>query len=153
MSTAQRSRIAVTATFVTNFVAYVHISGDVDKAADDDLARVTTHLHMRRWRTVYIDLAGVTFAGTTLLTFIASVYAMEGERSSVVLCRPGPVTRCLIELAGFDAIASIRDNVSDECYQPGPDSPGVPTGGQIPAAQSLPKEPAEVNAARSRLDS
>jgi hypothetical protein len=80
MSTAQHSRIAVTATFVTNLVACVHISGDVDMAAEDDLARVMTHLYMRRCRTVYIDLAAVTFAGTTLLTFIAGVYAGDRGR-------------------------------------------------------------------------
>jgi hypothetical protein len=77
MSTAQHSRIAVTATFVTNLVACVHISGDV---AEGDLARVMTHLYMRRCRIVYIDLAAVTFAGTTLLTFIASVYAGDRGR-------------------------------------------------------------------------
>ena len=146
MSTTQHNRIAVTATFVTNLVACVHISGEVDMAAEDHLARVMTHLYIRRYCTVYIDLAAVTFAGTTLLTFIASVYAIGGERTSVVLCRPRPVIRRLIELAGLDAIATICDDLSEECDQPGPDSPGAPTGQQIPAAQSRPKKPAEANA-------
>jgi hypothetical protein len=46
MSTTRRHRIEVTATFVTNLVAHVHRSGDVDAAAEDDLARVMTHLYM-----------------------------------------------------------------------------------------------------------
>lgn len=145
MSTTQHNRIAVTATFVTNLVACVHISGEVDMAVEDHLARVMTHLYIRRCRTVYIDLAAVTFAGTTLLTFIASVYAIAGERTALVVCRPHPATRRLIELAGLDAIATIRDDLSEECDQPGPDSTGADRR-QIPAAQSGPKEPAEANA-------
>jgi hypothetical protein len=34
MSTTQRNRTAVTATFVTHLVACVHIKGDVDMAAE-----------------------------------------------------------------------------------------------------------------------
>jgi hypothetical protein len=39
-STERQSRIAVSATFVTNLVARVRISGGVDMSAEDDLARV-----------------------------------------------------------------------------------------------------------------
>jgi anti-anti-sigma factor len=131
---------------VTNLVACVHISGDVDAAAEDDLARVMTHLYMRRCRTVYINLADVTLADNTLSTFIAGVYLIDDKRTSVILCRPDTATRHLIEEAGLDAIATIRDDVSDECDQPDPDAPVPPTGRQIPAAQSQRKEPAEVNA-------
>ncbi|HEV7362530.1 MAG TPA: STAS domain-containing protein [Mycobacterium sp.] len=111
MSTTQRNRIAVNATSVTNLVACVHISGDVDMASEADLAQVMTHLHNGQRRTIYIDLGGVTFAGTTLLTFIAKVYAIGGERTTLVLCRPSPATRRLIELTGLDAIATIRDDL------------------------------------------
>jgi anti-anti-sigma factor len=76
-----------------------------------------THLYMRRCRTVYIDLAGVTFGSTTLLTFIASVHAIGDEHTQVILCRPNTATRRLIELAGLDAIAIIRDDLSAECDQ------------------------------------
>ena len=86
MSTTQHTRIAATATFVTNLVACVRISGDVDAAAADEIARVMTHLYMRRCRTVYIDLADVTFAHT-LSSFIAAVYLIDTTRTSVILCR------------------------------------------------------------------
>jgi anti-anti-sigma factor len=146
MSTTQRHQIEVTATFVANLVASVHIGGDVDAAAEDDLARVMTHLYMRRCRTVYIDLGDVTFADRTLSAFIAAVYLIDDKRTSVILCRPSATTRRLIERAGLHAIVTIRDELSDECNQPDPDSPAAPTGRQIPTARSQPKEPAEANA-------
>jgi anti-anti-sigma regulatory factor len=70
---------------VTNLAACMHIMGEVDVAAEDDLARVMTHQYIRRRRTVYIDLDAVTFAGSTPLTFIACVYPIGGERSSLIV--------------------------------------------------------------------
>jgi anti-anti-sigma factor len=116
----------------------VHISGDVDMASETDLAQVMTHLNIGQRRTIYIDLADVTFAGTTLLTVIARVYAIGGEQTTLVLCRPSPATRRLIDLTGLDAIATIRDDLPGDrdrvdTTPPRADSAGLDSQRQLAA--------------------
>ena len=93
--------MAVTA---DQYAVCVRMAGDVDLAAEPDLARLAEDLAATRCSHVHIDLQPITFAGSTLINFLFRL----ARHTSVTLCRPGTITRQLIELTGLNELATVR---------------------------------------------
>jgi STAS domain len=62
-------------------------------------------------RSVYVDLAGITFAGTSLVNFLITVSARLPVGVSMSLCGPTPIVRRIIELTSLDQIAAVQDGL------------------------------------------
>jgi ABC-type transporter Mla MlaB component len=109
-STVGGLAISVTPTRGRQF-AWVCITGDVEVGSDPALARTISELQRLGCANVCVDLAGVGFAGTALLTFLVHVINTVPADASVLLCRAGRSTRRLLELSFLDTIATLRDEL------------------------------------------
>jgi anti-anti-sigma factor len=87
---------------------FVHVTGDVDMAGEPELAGVVGHLAATGCGSVYIDSAGITFAGATLINLLVRLSARLPDHASMVLCRPDAMTRRMVELTSLDYVASVR---------------------------------------------
>lgn len=90
---------------------FVRLAGDVDLNSVPAMADAVGHLSRRAPDLVYIDLAEVSFACSTLINFVAQVVGALPSTSTVVLCRPRPATVALIRLFSIQAIAELRDDL------------------------------------------
>jgi anti-anti-sigma factor len=90
-------------------VACVCIAGEVDLAAESALADAANQLSVAAPRVVFIDLAAVTFGGSTLVTFLVRVLNVI-PGLSLVLCRPTPMVRRVISLTSLGLVATVRDD-------------------------------------------
>jgi hypothetical protein len=73
--------------------ARVLLSGDVEEASAGALKAVIDDLASTPVRVVYIDVAAVTFADSTLVDFCALLRMTVRARTALVVCRPSPMTR------------------------------------------------------------
>jgi anti-anti-sigma factor len=92
------------------YLAWVQLSGDVDLAAEDRLEEILQALSATEIRDIYIDLLGVAFAGTSLLTFLVRAGAVEALYGPPVLYRTPPNIRRIIEAVGLHKIVMLGDN-------------------------------------------
>ncbi|MBB5868097.1 anti-anti-sigma factor [Allocatelliglobosispora scoriae] len=88
-------------------VVCVRLTGDVCLPGESELDRAAVHLAATGCRSVYVDLAGVTFAGSVLANFLCAL----STRSSLVLCGPSPLVQRIIEVTGLDRVARIVDRL------------------------------------------
>ncbi|MET8152483.1 STAS domain-containing protein [Actinoplanes sp. NPDC049668] len=79
--------------------ADVRIIGDVDTAAAPALTDAVRRLSEGSPRSVFIDLAGVTNEGPELTDFLIQAHDRLPRSSSLVVCRPGPMTRLMLAAA------------------------------------------------------
>jgi anti-anti-sigma factor len=91
-------------------VARVCLAGDVDITGEDALA-AADQLDTITPRTVIVDLAAVTFACSTLATFLVRVHNILPDGAVLILYRPTPRTRHLLDLTGLDAICTVREDL------------------------------------------
>jgi anti-anti-sigma factor len=89
----------------------VRITGDVDLLGEADLASTALQLPGTHCRSVYVDLAGITFAGTSLVNFLITVSARLPVGVSMSLCGPTPIVRRIIELTSLDQVAAVQDGL------------------------------------------
>jgi anti-anti-sigma factor len=105
-------------------VDFLRIQGDVDLSDADELDRASQQLVGSKARTVYVDLGGTTFMGSTLVTFLVQIAGNGRARRSLILCRPTPTGRRVIDMTGLDAFAQLRTelppNWPDDASEPGP---------------------------------
>jgi anti-anti-sigma factor len=85
----------------------VVLSGEVDLAARPVLAAVVDRLADAAPDITVVDLAGVVFGGSELAGFLASVRAAIPAGSQLVLARPKPMTRRVLQLTGMEQIGVI----------------------------------------------
>lgn len=111
----------------------VRIAGDVDPPGRAALARTARQMAATRCRSVYIDLSGITFAGSTLVNFLFAVSTQRAARSSVLLCGPTPIVRRIIELTGLDSSARIRDGLPADWAA----TPALPATRTRPASMAV----------------
>ena len=90
---------------------HVHISGDVDLLCEADLATTALQLPAASYSTVYVDLTGITFAGTSLVNFLFAMSARFRAGVSMSLCGPSPIVRRIIELTCLDQVAAVHDGL------------------------------------------
>jgi anti-anti-sigma factor len=93
---------------------YLRIDGEVDHVSEPALGGATSHLHRQAPDIVFIDLAGVSFACSTLINFFARVVNALPRTSTLVLCRPTLRTSRLIQLTAIHTVAHVRDDLPPE---------------------------------------
>jgi anti-anti-sigma factor len=89
-------------------VDFVQILGDVDQSDTVQLDLAARQLIDARASTVYVDLGGTTYLGSTLLGFLVHLDNDGHARRPLVLCRPTPVARRMIHITRLDEFASVR---------------------------------------------
>jgi anti-anti-sigma factor len=93
-------------------VAFVQILGDVDLADSRALSIASSQLIDVDAGIVYVDLAGTTFIGSTLVAFLVHVSNNSGKaRRPIVLCRPTTMARRVIHMTGLDELAIVRPDL------------------------------------------
>ncbi|MGZ4665411.1 MAG: STAS domain-containing protein [Frankiaceae bacterium] len=93
-------------------VDYVQIRGDVDQTEFPELDVAAQQLIAADASTIYVDLGGVTFMGSTMVTFLVRISNAKGfTRRPLVLCRPTPMARKVLQMTGLDQHASTRPDL------------------------------------------
>jgi anti-anti-sigma factor len=92
-------------------VSFVRILGDVDLSDCAQLDLAARQLHDGPATGIYVDLAGTTFVGSTLLGFLVRVANDGHERRTLVLCRPTAAARRIIHLTGLDELAYVQSEL------------------------------------------
>jgi len=103
-------RLSIT-TASDSSVDFVRILGDVDLSDTVQLGLAARQLIDATASTVYVDLAGTTYMGSTLLGFLVHLGNDGHARRPLVLCRPTAAARRMIHIAGLDELASIRPDL------------------------------------------
>jgi anti-anti-sigma factor len=92
-------------------VDYVQILGEVDLADSTRLGLAARQIIDAGADVVYVDLGGTSFMGSTLVAFLIHI-ANSGPRvRALILCRPSPIARRVIELTNLDARFAVRDDL------------------------------------------
>jgi anti-anti-sigma regulatory factor len=90
-------------------------SDDMDVCANPVLASAVDRVAAIAPNVTAVDLAAISFAGSVLLNLLASVHQAFPPDSALVVCRPPPVTRRILELAAMEWLAAIRDDAVPTC--------------------------------------
>jgi hypothetical protein len=87
--------------------------GKVSRQAQQPVAAARAPGVRLPWKVgVEVDLAGVTFMGSNLVGFLVQVgNAVSDARRHLVLCRPTPIARTVIHVAGLELFASVHPNL------------------------------------------
>jgi anti-anti-sigma factor len=113
MSTHLQAQMSLTITRPqASTVDCVQIAGDVDLADALALGVAARQLLDADASVIYVDLAGVTFIGSTLVGFLVDIGNAEGRaRRPVVLCRPTRMACKVIQMTGLDNFATVRPDL------------------------------------------
>ena len=96
--------------------AWIRLAGDLDMAAEHELAEATDRLRALTLRLIVIDLTAVTFVCSTLANFLCALYRAHPD-AELVLHRPSPLAAVMVTAAGLDGIVVMTGVV---------ESPAVP---------------------------
>ena len=88
-------------------VADVWLTGDIDLAAEAALAEAAEELRVLAPRSVMIDLAGVTFAGTSLVSFLVRVRTVIPGGASMTTRGPIPLVRRVLIVTAVDQLVGL----------------------------------------------
>jgi anti-anti-sigma factor len=99
-------------------LACLGIAGEIDMAAEAALADAVDWLSAVMPRTVLVDVAAVTFACSTLVNLLVRLHNVLPDGASLVVCRPTPRTRLLLELTALSKIVALRDDLPPEGVAP-----------------------------------
>jgi anti-anti-sigma regulatory factor len=101
--------------------ATVALVGEVDISGVAALHHAVDEIARAAPSTVYVDLSATTFAGAPLLTFLIAVRAAISIDAHLVLRRPSPLTRRLVEVTSVDSILTFdaADTVNADARDPG----------------------------------
>ena len=91
--------------------ADVRITGDVDLDAAPVLDEAVSRVASGAPRSVYVDLAGVTFAGAALPNFLARAHGLLPRGCVLVVCRANPMTTRVLQMAAMTQIVVMRDRL------------------------------------------
>jgi anti-anti-sigma factor len=91
--------------------ADVRIAGDIDMAAVPRLTDAARRLSEDSPRSVFVDLAGVAFAGSALPNFLAQAHNRIPRGSSLVVCRPSPMARFVLVATGVMEILTVCETL------------------------------------------
>ena len=80
-------------------------------AAATELAAVVDGLATAAVSTVFVDVADITFADSTLPNFCVLLRALLPTGAALAVCRPAPMTRWILEETGMGQILTLRDNL------------------------------------------
>ena len=94
-----------------NAADFVQILGDVDLSDSRALGLAARQLIDAAATVVYVDLAGTTFMGSTLIAFLVRVGEGNHSDRSLVLCRPTPAARRVMHMTHLDELAQVRPDL------------------------------------------
>jgi anti-anti-sigma regulatory factor len=113
MNGSSNGRASVYVTDNPSGVACVRVIGQIDVAIASALDAALTGITAVPRPAVYIDLAGVGLADSTLVNFLCRL--IDGMPCTpVLLCRPQHLTRMLIELCQLQYFATITASLPAE---------------------------------------
>jgi anti-anti-sigma factor len=90
--------------------ADIRIAGDVDVAAVPVLTDAVRRLSQSSLRSVFVDLAGVTFAGSVLPDFLKQAHDCIPRNAALVVCRVSAPTRRVLAAAGMLEVVTVCDD-------------------------------------------
>jgi anti-anti-sigma factor len=108
--TQAQMRLSITRS-ADNTANFVQILGDVDLSDSRALGLAARQLIDAAATVVYVDLAGTTFMGSTLVAFLVHVGNNGKDRRPLVLCRPSPMALRVIHMTGLDELASVQPDL------------------------------------------
>lgn len=88
---------------------YLCMAGEIDMASSAVLARTVDWLTAVAPVSVLMDLAELTFAGSTLPNFVVRVRQAMPDGAELVLWRASPATEWVLRATDMATIATIRD--------------------------------------------
>jgi anti-anti-sigma factor len=94
-----------------NTADFVQILGDVDLSDSRALGLAARQLIDAEATVVFVDLAGTTFMGSTLVAFLVHVGNNGKDRRPLVLCRPSPMALRVIHMTGLDELATVQPDL------------------------------------------
>lgn len=103
-------------TFALRFAdatAFLRLEGEIDSAALPVLTDIAMLLNDRVRAAVFIDLGGVSFAGSALIHFLYRVATDLPAGAALVLCRPEPATIRLIQLVEIDRMIQLTEHLPE----------------------------------------
>jgi anti-anti-sigma factor len=86
----------------------LHLSGELDLDGAAAFAAALDPLTTRRG-VILLDLADLTFMDSTGINALCQAAQRLGQRGRIVLLRPNPSVRRVIEIAGLDGVLGIND--------------------------------------------
>jgi anti-anti-sigma factor len=92
-------------------VDFVRILGDVDLSDSLELGVAAERLVDSAALTMYVDLGGTTFMGSTLVAFLAHIADIDGVSRALILCRPTPTARRVIQMTDLGKFAKVRSDL------------------------------------------
>jgi anti-anti-sigma factor len=110
---------------------YVRIRGDVDLSDSRGLGLAAQRLIAANADLIYVDLGGVTFMGSTLAGFLVHVVNSGRKRRPLILCRPTPMARRVIQMTGLDKRANVRSNLPSWPDDAGVEDVDAPAGARV----------------------
>ena len=125
--TQDQMRLSITRSS-DNAVDFVRIVGDVDLSDTRALGLAARRLidADADASAVYVDLAGTTFMGSTLVAFLVHIGDNDGRaRRPLVLCRSSPMALRVIHMTGLDTVATLRPDLP-LLWQDGDGEPAPP---------------------------
>ena len=108
--TQAQMRLSITRS-TDNTADFVQILGDVDLSDSRALGVAARQLIDAAATVVYVDLAGTTFMGSTLVAFLVHVGNNGKDRRPLVLCRPSPMALRVIHMTGLDELAIVQPDL------------------------------------------
>jgi anti-anti-sigma factor len=122
--TQDQMRLSITRSS-DNAVDFVRIDGEVDLSDTGALGLAARRLIDSDTSAVYVDLAGTTFMGSTLVAFLVQIGNNDGRaRRPLVVCRSSPMALRVIHMTGLDRVATLRPDLpalwQDDIGEPAP---------------------------------
>jgi anti-anti-sigma factor len=94
-----------------NSADFVQIVGDVDLSDSRALGVAARQLIEADASVIYVDLADISFMGSTLIAFLVHIGNNGTDRRALVLCRPSPMAVRVIQMTGLDELATVRPDL------------------------------------------
>lgn len=113
MHTQAHMRLSITRS-ADGSADYVQILGDVDLSDSRALGLAARQLIDADAAVIYVDLAGTTFMGSTLVAFLVHIGNNGRARRPLVLCRPSPMAGRVIHMTGLDELATVRPDLPSQ---------------------------------------
>jgi anti-anti-sigma factor len=118
MSISPSNTVVISTAVTDQGAVCVSLGGDVDLTAEPDLAGLVDSLAEAHCTVVHIDLDAVTFASSSLVNFLARLAGRLPRQATINMCRPGAMTRQLLELTGMDQVTIVGDDLPADWIAP-----------------------------------
>jgi len=109
--------------------AWIQLTGAIDMAVEAALADAADLLRSRSLRFIVVDLAAVTFVGSTFAKFLATL-RRDHPGSQLVLHNPSRLARVIVAVTGMEGFVVMSGH---PVTSPGPDRVSPPTAGSTTA--------------------